>query len=186
MCNYVGFGQSDIDSTRKIRKIQKQLIEAQLGVRELTGNNDGRAIDLYRNSVAPWLNKMKPKPPWCACFYHFLYWSIDINIKKSARARDYFSTKLGSYNPLLHPERPPKFGWPVGYRFKNNSIRHIGYVYEWNPDPKVLMCRILEGNTSNKGVMGIVVRDGDGVFIKTRAKSAIAVCTPINNLKQWK
>jgi hypothetical protein len=163
--------------------LQGQLIKAQLGVRELSGNNDGRAIDLYRASVAKWLNTIKPKPAWCACFYHFLFWAIDINVKKSARARDYFSKKLGSYNPSLHPERPPKFGWAVGYRFKNNQIRHIGYVYEWNPDPNVPMCRILEGNTSNKGVMGIVVRDGDGVYIKTRAKTSIAMCTPINNLK---
>ncbi|WP_184134519.1 hypothetical protein [Arcicella rosea] len=184
LCNIFSFGQSNLDSTRKIRAIQKKVILAQLNVREETGHNDGYQIDLYRASVAKWLNAMKPKPAWCACFYYFLFYSIDVKLTiRSARAREYFSDKLGSYNPNLRIERPPEFGWPVGYKFgKNAEIRHIGSVYEWNPDPKITMCRILEGNTSSAGVTG-VDRDGDGVYIKWRPKSAIYRCTPLNRLK---
>ncbi len=130
---------------------------------------------------------MKPLPPWCAACSHWTYLHAGLQTKiKSARARDYFSDKLKSYNPNLHPERPPKFGDAVGYYFGNNQIRHIGIVYEWNPNPKILTCRIYEGNTSGKSVTGVVVREGDGVYIKIRAKSLVKRITPIKNLLKHK
>ena len=184
MCHHLGFGQSYLDSLRKTREIQLKLIRAQLNVREKTGHNDGYQIDLYRASVAKWLNAMKPKPAWCACFYHYLHVATNLKLKvRSARAREYFSTSLGSYDPNIRQDKPPSFGDAVGYKFGTRAdIRHIGYVYEWSPDPNQTMCRILEGNTSSSGVTGVVVREGDGVYIKWRPKTSIYRCTSIKNL----
>ena len=161
---------------------------SQLGVREISGKNDGKQINDYRASVAIWLNHIKPLPPWCASFVFWIFHKSNLKTKvKSARAREYFSKQLGSYNPNIRTDKPPQFMDAVGYYFGNKQIRHIGLVYEWNPDPRVKMCRILEGNTSSKSVTGVVVREGDGVYLKWRPKSLIAKCTPIQNLlKSWK
>lgn len=183
LCHLTGFGKPNLVALQAPHRLQRKLILAQLGIKEKTGHNDGERIDEYRASVAQWLNLMQPKPAWCACFYYYLFFAIHSPLKvKSARARDYFSATLGSYQPLLHPERVPAFGDAVGYVFgKHRQIAHIGFVYEWNPDPKVSMCRILEGNTSSARALG-VVREGDGVYIKWRPKSFIYRLTPRKNL----
>lgn len=184
---FVSVGKSDLDSISAVRKRQKAVFISQLGVRELTGRNDGKQINAYRSSVAEWLNHMNPLPPWCAACTHWTYLHAGLRTKiKSARARDYFSKSLKSYDPNLHPEKPPKFGDAAGYLFGNKQIRHIGTVWEWNPNPKVLYCRIYEGNTSGKNVTGVVVRDGDGVYIKIRAKSLVKRITPIQTLLKRK
>jgi hypothetical protein len=162
---------------------QKGVILSQLGVRETSGKNDGKQINAYRASVAVWLNKMKPLPPWCASFVNWIYQKSDLKTKvKSARARDYFGTQFGSYDPNISIGRVPQFGDAAGYYFGNKVIRHIGIVYEWNPDPKVVMCRIYEGNTSGKSLTGVVCREGDGVYLKWRNKTLVKRITPIHKL----
>ena len=161
---------------------------SQRGVREKSGKNDGKEINNYRASVAVWLNELKPLPAWCAAFSYWIFHTSKLNLKvKSARARDYFSKDLGSYNPNVRTDKPPQLLDAVGYYFGKNQIRHIGLVYEWNPDPRIKTCLILEGNTSSKSVTGVINRDGDGVYLKIRQKTSIAICTPVKNLlKKWK
>lgn len=180
---FVSVGQSHLDSLKAVRKHQKAVFLSQLFVRELTGHNDGKQINAYRSSVAEWLNKMRPLPPWCAAFSYWSYKEAGIPTKvKSARARDYFKISYKSYDPNLHPERPPSFGDAAGYFFGNNQIRHIGIIYDWNPNPNIKTCTVLEGNTSGNSVTGVVVREGDGVYLKIRQKNLVKRVTPIKNL----
>lgn len=132
---------------------------SQLGVREATGHNDGKAVEMYLKSV-----KVSKGAPWCAAFVH---WCLD-----SAKIKN----SITAWSPTAHNKKhvvyggrqlieEPKSGDVFTLWFpKMGRIAHTGF-YHRRVNSSVY--ESVEGNTSEKGA-----RDGDGVYRRYRSYKA--------------
>lgn len=110
--------------------------ESQIGVRELTGHNDGKDIAKYRNGVSN-------GAPWCASFVSWCYKGNDVfgyqpsvsGIMMAADRKNLYSKK-GTYTP--------KAG---DIMIQKNGASHTGIVESVDPDGTV---HTIEGNASNQ------------------------------------
>lgn len=110
--------------------------ESQIGVRELTGHNDGKDIAKYRNGVSN-------GAPWCASFVSWCYKGNDVfgyqpsvsGIMMAADRKNLYSKK-GEYTP--------KAG---DIMIQKNGASHTGIVESVDPDGTV---HTIEGNASNQ------------------------------------
>ncbi|WP_442587775.1 peptidoglycan-binding protein [Pedobacter sp. AW31-3R] len=119
----------------------------ELGVRELTGNNDGIRVEAYLACV-----KLKKGQPWCAAFVSWVY------------ARAGFKAPRTGWSPALFPAtRVTKEANPgnvFGVYFSTHQrIAHVGLIKKLDGDWIIS----LEGNTNSSGS-----REGDGVYEKRR------------------
>lgn len=128
---------------------------SQLGVYELTGNNDGEQVERYLKTVG-----LKKGSPWCAAFVSWCYTQHCVSNPKSGWCPSWFTKD----NTLGKDERPLQ-GDVFGIYFKSKGrVAHVGMVLEWG-DSIVLT---IEGNTNDAGS-----REGDGVYKKRRIKNQI-------------
>jgi hypothetical protein len=147
--SYSGFCQ------HKLRDQVQARYNRQLGVREATGKNDGKSVEVYLNYV-----KLSKGNPWCAAF---VCWTLGVNGIENPRS---------GYSPVLFPKAKviyqlniDKNGSPqkadvFGIWFANkNRIAHVGFVDVWGPQYVITV----EGNTNEAGS-----REGDGVYRKRR------------------
>jgi hypothetical protein len=145
LCLFVGicsYGQSPL---RK-RVIDTAL--AEVGVKELTGKNDGHAVEKYLKVCG------LPKGyAWCAAFISWNYQVNCVTTFKSAWAPSWFPK-----NKALKPGAIPQPG-DVGGIWISDRIGHVFFIYKW--DAKIT--QTIEGNTNEAGS-----REGDGVYIKRR------------------
>jgi hypothetical protein len=146
---------------------------SQIGVRELSGHNDGVVVEKYLASTG-----FKKGNAWCAAF---ITWSFEqasnemkINIRtpKSAWAPSWFPPDnviyyKGKFTKHI-PDKADVFGI---YYAKDNRIGHVGFIDVW-PDGDYVIT--VEGNTNNAGS-----REGDGVYRKRRLK------TNIHKVSRW-
>lgn len=134
---------------------------SQIGIREKTGNNDGKAVEGYLKSVG--LGKGNP---WCAAF---VYWSLSAagveNIPRSGYSPSWFPKKKVIYSSDIK-KPPPLAGDVFGIWFSGKGrIAHVGFIDSWTSGT---YCITVEGNTNEAGS-----REGDGVYRKRRLKSQI-------------
>jgi hypothetical protein len=150
---------------------------SQIGVRELTGQNDGKEVDMYLASTGFTNNKLYREKTgkgyaWCAAF---VTWSFKestkdihyvIKIPASAWAPSWFPPSNTIYvkgKPTkVKPERADVFGI---YYAKDDRIGHVGFIDDW-PEGEYVVT--VEGNTNAAGS-----REGDGVYRKKRLKANI-------------
>lgn len=138
-----------------------------VGVKELTGHNDGPEVEKFLRSV-----KLPKGTAWCAAFVSYcLYQSKAIAPKKYARtglARDFATkvdgTKVVSSEEVLRGTITIPKGSILVYEKQNTIFGHTGFVLE---DWKGKTGKTIEGNTSS-GVSGSQ-SDGNGVYIRTRS-----------------
>lgn len=143
-----------------VRDKVKQTYTNQIGVRELTGNNDGKSVEVYLKYVG-----LPKGNPWCAAFVCF---SLGKNLVKNPR---------NGYSPALFPVskviyttqkgiiKEPQPGDVFGIWFANKGrIAHVGFIDHWADD----WVTTVEGNTNAAGS-----REGDGVYRKKRIKRQI-------------
>ncbi len=132
------------------------IYRSQVGVREATGRNDGRAVEMYLRSV-----NQRAGAPWCAAFVR---WSFD-----SARIR----TTIAAWSPTAHNARnliyaqrrftkDPRAGdvFTIWYS-RLGRIGHTGF-YDGRLNDRLY--QTVEGNTNEAGS-----REGDGVYRKYRS-----------------
>lgn len=133
-----------------------EIAKSQIGVRELTGNNDGPAVEKYLASVG-----LGKGYAWCMSF---VYWCCkeaygkDNNplVKTGGVLREWNETKLKkSTVPVVGSIFIMDFGKGTG---------HTGFVTAINVDS----ISTIEGNTNDGGS-----REGIGVFARTRKISSI-------------
>lgn len=119
----------------------------EVGVRELTGNNDGVRIKIYLAAV-----DIKSNAPWCAAFVSWVYqvngytqphsaWSPDLFPRARLTAKPLPGDVMGIYFPAL------------------KRIAHVGLIIGQKNDWIIS----IEGNTNISGS-----RNGDGVYRKMR------------------
>jgi len=151
-CISSGLPDSNLLKDPKAAKVIA-LATAQLGVRELTGNNDGKAIEGYLAYVY-----LKKGNPWCAAFVSWVFNQAGYKKPRSAWSPDLF--------PGTHRIRDPVAAAVFGIYFPAlKRIAHVGLVAGTQHD----MLITIEGNTNLAGS-----REGDGVYKKLRHKRFIA------------
>lgn len=146
----------------EIRNKVKATCEAQIGVRELTGNNDGLQVETYLRSV-----KLNKGNAWCAAFVSWVYQQCSVINPKSGWCPNWFPVDKVVYKISQPPinRETPQTGDMFGIYFSNkNRIAHVGFIYEWSDKYAVT----IEGNTNDAGS-----REGDGVYKKRRLKRQI-------------
>lgn len=133
----------------------KQLIQtaqSQLGVREATGNNDGKQVEQYLNYTGN-----KKGEPWCASFVSWVFGQVGLKQPRTA-----WSPALFPKEHLIDAAIPAAvFGI---YFTDKERIAHVGIVEKQTEN----WVYTIEGNTNLAGS-----REGDGVYRKLRHKKSI-------------
>lgn len=129
-----------------------KLAEAELGVQELTGHNDGKRVEEYLAAVG-----LKRGSPWCASFVSWVYQQVGYKLPRTG------------WSPALFPEerrvKEVKSGVVLGVYFPDlKRIGHCGLV----TSVKGNWVYSVEGNTNREGS-----REGNGVYRRMRHSRSI-------------
>lgn len=139
-------------------RLQK-IYRSQLGVRELTGNNDGPEVEKYLKSTG-----LGKGHSWCAAFVHWCLLQAGISNTITA-----WSPTAYNPNDLVWVDRelkqPPLAGDVFTlYSASLNRIHHTGFFDEEVNDD---IYQTVEGNTNAGGSA-----NGDGVYERKRSYNA--------------
>lgn len=155
-------GQSQKVKAKSEKEIRVSVIDtalSQIGVREATGKNDGKAVEKYLKVCG-----LGKGYAWCAAFISWVYKVNKVTEFKTAWAPGWFpKNKSLPLTPSQGGGQTPKPGDVFGI-WINNRIGHVGLVYVCGD--KVV--RTIEGNTNDAGS-----REGDGVYEKRRLRRQI-------------
>lgn len=136
----------------KSRKTITDIAAKEIGVRELSNNNDGARVEAYLAYTG-----LKKGSPWCASFISWVYKNAGYSAPRSAWSPDLL--------PRSRLTKTPLPGDVFGVYFPNlKRIAHVGIVERIDGD----WCVGLEGNTNINGS-----RNGDGVYRKRRPLKSI-------------
>ena len=140
---------------KNVRDAVRQTYLSQIGVRELTGHNDGKAVEMYLRYCG-----LKRGEPWCASF---VCWSLGQNHVPNPKAGycpDLFTAKTIIFKRNGSKSLTPMAGDAMGIYFpEKERIAHTGFVHIWGDEVTITV----EGNTNEGGS-----REGDGVYRKRR------------------
>lgn len=143
---------------KTLREEVAELFRSQIGVRELTGKNDGVEVEMYLASTG-----LGKGYAWCAAFINWVLMELNIKTPKSAAwSPSWFP------NDKIIEKDDAKEGDVFGIWFHNHGrIAHVGALDEnWGNDNSMIIT--IEGNTNEGGS-----REGDGVYRKRRNKRQI-------------
>lgn len=128
---------------------------SQVGVRESTGNNDGKAIEMYLRYVG-----LPKGNPWCAAFVCWVLGQNQVANPRNGYCPTLFAPKYVIWKGSMHNGISPLRGDVFGIYFKEkHRIAHVGFVDKWTNKTVTTV----EGNTNQAGS-----REGDGVYRKIR------------------
>ena len=154
-CVGVSYAQSSYTSNTIIRNKVALTYTSQIGVRELTGNNDGKAVETYLRYCG-----LPKGEPWCASFVCWVYGKNNVTNPRSGFCPDLFQQKntvwTRNSNHNITPTRADIFGI---YFPNKKRIAHTGFIDKWTST----QVHTVEGNTNQAGS-----REGDGVYRKIR------------------
>lgn len=140
--------------------------QSQIGVLELTGNNDGYEVGQYLSSTG-----LGEGYAWCAAFVN---WSLEQcgyhGPKSPAWSPSWFTDHVIYTKGMItfgnEAYQRPGPGDVFGiYFLSKKRIAHVGFIDQW---PNKHYTITVEGNTNEAGS-----REGDGVYRKYRIKSQI-------------
>jgi hypothetical protein len=129
------------------------IARSQIGIRETTGNNDGREVEAYLK-----VTKLPKGNPYCAAFVSWVFREAGFAAPRTAWSPALFPTARST----LHPKPADVLGI---YSSKLKRIAHAGLL-ERRQNNWIIS---IEGNTNADGG-----REGDGVYRKWRHVSTIA------------
>lgn len=152
---------SGIPAIAQKRVKVKHVYTAQIGVRELTGHNDGRMVETYLRYVG-----LAKGNPWCASFVCWCYGQAGVKNPRSGACPDLFRNHV-IYRRTSGFRTTPQTGDIWGLYFpEKGRVAHTGFVDDWGRKYVITV----EGNTNEAGS-----REGDGVYRKRRPRSSIYV-----------
>lgn len=151
----IGYAQSGDTGRAIIRDKIAQTYSSQVGVRELTGNNDGKAVETYLHYCG-----LSKGQPWCAAFVCWVYGQNNVHNPKSGFCPDLFKTNRVIWRRSTKYNGLPVSGDIFGIYFpEKRRIAHTGFIDKWGS----IQVHTVEGNTNQAGS-----REGDGVYQKIR------------------
>jgi hypothetical protein len=132
-----------------------ELYTKELGVRELTGNNDGKRVQEYLKSTG-----LQGNYAWCGAFVNFVLKSANVTprAKAPAQARSWFNSNV------IETDRAAKADLFALYYAHLKRIGHVGFIDDVTDSSFITV----EGNTNEAGS-----REGDGVYRKRRMKRSV-------------
>ncbi|MCD0487818.1 peptidoglycan-binding protein [Pedobacter sp. MC2016-14] len=134
------------------RNLLISIAQKEVGVRELTGHNDGKRVEEYLRAVA-----LKRGNPWCAAWITWLFKQAGYEAPRTGWSPDLF--------PAKRCKKEGKPGDVIGIYFSSlGRIAHCGLIEKLHND----WVFSIEGNTNPAGS-----REGDGVYRRTRHKRGI-------------
>jgi hypothetical protein len=136
---------------------------ADVGVRELTGRNDGPAVERYQRHV-----QAPPSSSWCAAFVSYHLSACGVANPRSAWSPAFALAKDRVWTPRKALRDPLPADVFTLYYPHLGRVGHAGLVA--GRDGRYI--RTLEGNTSGGGS-----RDGDGVYPRRRELSKVYAIT---------
>lgn len=136
---------------------------ADLGVRELTGNNDGPRIEEYQRHV-----KAPLRSSWCVAMVSFHLSACGVENPKSAWSPAYSADVKRVWTPRKELRRPLPADVFTLYYPHLGRVGHGGFVEV--DDGRYI--KTIEGNTSGGGS-----RDGDGMYARRRELSKVHAIT---------
>lgn len=149
----------------KVESLQK-IYTSQIGVREATGNNDGKFVEMYLQTVG-----LTKGYPWCAAFVKWCYLEVGIleatKINGMALSVDKPDERI-YYKGKFTNEPRAGDAFTLFYP-KLNRIGHTGF-FDKRQNESIFLS--VEGNTNGQGS-----REGDGVYRKYRSfKATYSIC----------
>lgn len=139
-----------------------EIYTGELGVRELTGRNDGKRIEEYLATTGH-----KKGAPWCAAFVTWVFVQADVEAVRSAWSPSWFPASKTIYTRGGTGNKSPAKADVFGLWFQNlKRVAHVGFIHDWQRNTQHVVT--VEGNTNDAGS-----REGDGVYRKRRLKSQI-------------
>jgi hypothetical protein len=142
------------------QNIVAAIYRQEIGVRELTGHNDGKRVEEYLASC-----KLSKGNPWCAAFITWTYQQARVKTVVSGYAPNWFPKSNVIYSRQSKNNLTPATSDVFGIYFANKKrIAHVGFIDRWGDNYAITV----EGNTNEAGS-----REGDGVYKKRRLKSQI-------------
>jgi hypothetical protein len=138
----------------------EEIYLSQVGVRELTGKNDGPEVEMYLKHVGKWKGL-----PWCSAFVAWCLSEADIPHTVNAWSPTSENRRNLIYkNKLFYDEPLPGDVFTIFYpRLKR--VGHTGF-YHKNQNESIVVT--VEGNTNEAGS-----REGNGVYKKYRPLKTI-------------
>lgn len=144
-----------------LRDTLQKIYRAEVGVRELSGNNDGKRVEEYLA-----ITNLGKSYAWCASFISWCFAQAGYEEPNTPWSPALFPT-----NRLIWPEKfhleavEPKKGDVFGIWFPRlGRIAHAGFVDEWGQ----AFIITVEGNTNEIGSA-----EGDGVYRRRRPIGSI-------------
>lgn len=153
--------------SNQLREAIQKRYTAQIGVRELTGKNDGKSVEVYLSYV--WLKKGQP---WCAAFVSWVYGQYGVKNARSGGTVQLMSQGTTIYKSGKVTETPQKADAFFIWFANKGRVAHTGFVDKWS----ATWVETVEGNTNEAGS-----REGDGVYRKKRLKRQIYAVTKYIN-----
>lgn len=140
------------------QKVQK-VYTSQIGVRELTGHNDGIMVEKYLCSVG-----LEKGYPWCAAFVKWCYLQAGVKTEINGMALSVNDPEKWVYHKgkFIQEPRPGD-----AFTLYFNSLGRIGHTGFYDGRQNASIYKTVEGNTNNAGS-----REGDGVYRKYRSFKA--------------
>ncbi len=133
---------------------------SQVGIRELTGKNDGKQIEAYQK-----VTKAPKHSPYCASFVAWCFVQCEVKTVQSAWSPSWFPQNKVIYKQGkgIIPQSGDVFGL---YYPSKKRVAHVGFIHKWG-DVYIIT---VEANTNDAGS-----REGDGVYKKRRLKRQIYI-----------
>lgn len=140
----------------------KKTMDSQVGVKELTGNNDGKEIAKYLKTVG-----LSEGYAYCAAFVKWVFLQCNIKTPITAWSPTAYNSKTIVYKDGRFYDEPKIGDVFVIYSLSKKRIVHTGFYYSFYNSKVFMTC---EGNTSPSGAVGSKSDiDGHGVYKKLRS-----------------
>lgn len=150
----------------------QEIYTSQIGVREKTGKNDGKEVEMYLRSVG-----LGSGFSYCAAYLKWCFDSAQIKTTITAWSPTAENRKMIIYKNKKFFEEPKAGDVITFYYPKLKRVGHCGY-YDSRLNDKIYVS--VEANTSGAGSVGEIVRDGSGVFKKYRSFNST------HSISRWK
>lgn len=152
-----------------------------LGIQEIGGNNQGQVVGIFQRDAG-----IAPGDPWCMAFVQYCINHVDETVAvfnsdadRSRMAKGAHCLTVWNKTPESLKTSTPVPGSIAVWQHSDQASGHTGVVVDI-PDNGFF--RTIEGNTSpGQGVN----RDGDGVFQKDHAITAIGSMRLLGFILPW-
>lgn len=142
-----------------LRDAIQKTYTSQIGVRELTGRNDGKEVEMYLAYV--WLKKGQP---WCAAGVSWCFGQNGIKKARSGGCVQLMEQGTTIYINGKVKAVPQKADVLFIWFAEKGRVAHTGFIDKWSDT----WVNSVEGNTNQAGS-----REGDGWYRKKRLKRQI-------------